>query len=66
MKNSPINEIGDCGPRYEMFALLDAMQETGYTNMFNAPRILRDKFGISRKASYEIFSQWTANFSKEV
>ena len=66
MKNSPINEIGTSGPRFEMFSLLDAMQETGYTNMFNAPRILRDKFGISRKASYEIFSQWTANFSKEV
>ena len=65
MDKQQINEIGMCGPRYEMFALLDALQETGYTNMFNAPRVLRDKFGITKIRSYEIFQEWTENFKAQ-
>ena len=49
----------------EMHLMLDALQETGYTNMFNAPRVLRDHFGITKTRSYEIFQEWTENFKAQ-
>ena len=46
------------------FAWLDALRESGSCNMMEAPRWLRDEFGISKKQSVDITSMWMQNFGK--
>jgi len=48
-----------------IFAILDDWREQGTFNMFEAPRQLRSAFNMSKKQSYDVFSEWAENFGKE-
>lgn len=47
----------------EYFEFLDALRESGTINMFGAPKVLRDEFGLSKGESYDIFKAWTEKFN---
>lgn len=49
----------------EMFTFLDDLREGGSINMFGAPMILREEFGLSKAESFEVFTAWTKQFTKE-
>lgn len=44
------------------FDFLDAVRESGAINMFMAPRVLQEEFGLSKAESFEIFKAWTEKF----
>jgi|TARA_Y100000033_G_scaffold9154_1_gene8327 hypothetical protein len=50
----------------EHYFYLDALQDSGEINMFEAPRHLRDEFGLSKQESYAIFSAWSNDKAEEV
>ena len=43
----------------EYFDFLDDMQESGATNMFMAPMLLKDAFDLDRQEAVKIFTAWT-------
>lgn len=47
----------------EHLEYLDALRESGETNMYGAGPWLRDSFGVSRDESHEILGYWMASFS---
>ena len=47
----------------EYFEFLDALRELGTINMFGAPKLLQDEFGLSKGESFEIFKAWAENFN---
>jgi len=49
----------------EYFNFLDELRESGSINMFGAPAVLRDVFGLSKSESFEVFKAWTEQFNKE-
>lgn len=48
----------------EMFTFLDDLRESGQINMFGAPKVLQDAFGITKGESFEVFKAWTESFEK--
>lgn len=46
-----------------LFDFLDMLREEGCINMFGAPQVLRDEFGLSKSESFEIFKKWTERFN---
>lgn len=48
----------------EMFTFLDDLRESGQINMFGAPKVLQEAFGISKAESFEVFKAWTETFSQ--
>jgi len=46
----------------EYFDFLDALRESGSINMFGAPKVLQEEFGLSKGESFEIFTAWTEKF----
>lgn len=42
----------------EYYFYLDALQDSGEINMNEAPRHLRDEFGLSKKESYLTLIAW--------
>ena len=42
----------------EYYVYLEALQESGKINMFEAPRLLQDNFELSKEESFAIFSAW--------
>ena len=49
----------------DFFEFLDALRESGSINMFGAPAVLRDMYGLSKSESFQIFKAWTEQFNKE-
>ncbi len=47
----------------EYFEFLDSLRDSGEINMFGAPRVLQDMFGISKYEARDIVSAWMENFS---
>lgn len=45
------------------FEFLNELRESGQINMFGAPRVLMESFGLDKKESKEIFVAWTKQFS---
>ena len=43
----------------EIFDFLEKLRESGEINMFGAPAVLVDTFGISKHEAREIFKRWT-------
>ena len=39
----------------EMFIFLDKLRESGTINMFGAPKVLEESFGLSKKEAREVF-----------
>lgn len=46
-----------------IFKFLDSLRESGQMNMFGAPKVLREAFGLTKSESFEAFKAWTDNFS---
>jgi len=47
------------------FGFLHALRDSGEVNMFLAPTVLRDTFGLGKKESYEIVVDWNRTFQEE-
>lgn len=47
------------------FDYLDRLQQSGITNMFNAPRYLKKEFGLDKKNSILIFKEWVKDAEKK-
>ena len=48
----------------EYFEYLDALRESGVTNMFGAGAYLEDHFGLSRYEARDILLEWIQSFGK--
>ena len=48
----------------EYFAYLDALRESGVTNMFGAAPYLMDEYGLSRSEARTVLMSWMQNFEK--
>jgi hypothetical protein len=46
----------------EYFDFLDALREGGSINMFGAPSVLQQEFGLTKSEAFEIFTAWTEKF----
>jgi len=49
----------------EMFTFLDDLREGGSINMFGAPKVLQEVFGLTKAESFEVFTAWTKQFTEE-
>ena len=45
----------------EYYFYLDALQDSGEINMFEAPRYLQDEFGITKAEAFVMFSAWATH-----
>ena len=45
------------------FEFLNELRESGQINMFGAPRVLMESFGLDKEEAKEIFIAWTEQFS---
>lgn len=45
------------------FTFLDELRESNKINMFGAPSVLRETFGINKQNARDIFLEWTENFT---
>ena len=45
------------------FEFLNELRESGQINMFGAPRVLMESFGLEKKEAKDIFVAWTEQFS---
>ena len=48
------------------FMFLDDIREDGQINMFEAPRVLRDMFGLDKQESFAIVQEWMKSKEKKV
>ena len=46
----------------EYFKVLDDLRASGTINMFGAPKVLQDMFGLTKAEAFEIFTAWTEEF----
>ena len=46
-----------------IFKFLDSLRESGQINMFGAPQVLREAFGLTKSESVDAFKAWADNFS---
>lgn len=49
----------------EEFEYLNALRESGETNMFGAGRYLQNDFGLSKYEARDIVLAWMKSFNKE-
>ena len=47
------------------FEFLNNLRESGEINMFGAPAVLREVFDLSKQESYDVFTAWAEQFSKQ-
>ena len=45
------------------FEFLNELRESGQINMFGAPRVLQDEFGLEKREAREIVSAWMEQFA---
>ena len=43
-------------------AFLDSLRESGAINMYGAPSVLQEAFGLDRKTSLAVFGYWAETF----
>lgn len=46
------------------FGFLDNLRESGSINMFGAPEVLRNAFGLTKQESHDVFLDWTKTFEE--
>lgn len=44
------------------FEFLNALRESGQINMFGAPHVLQDEFGLEKHEAREIVTAWMKQF----
>lgn len=49
----------------EMFGYLYALRDSGLINMFEAPRHIRENYGLDKKQSYAVFQEWTEEVNSQ-
>ncbi len=49
----------------EVFQYLDALRESGVTNMYGAGAFLRDRFDFSKQEAREFLMAWMEQFKNE-
>ncbi len=59
--NAKVYETPD---KKEVFNYLDALRESGVTNMFGASPYLEDRFGMTRRDARASLLAWMENFGK--
>lgn len=47
------------------FDFLNEVREMGVMNMFMAPKVLQEEFGLSKPEAMEVFLAWTNQFNLE-
>ncbi|MAT13253.1 MAG: hypothetical protein CMM02_19825 [Rhodopirellula sp.] len=57
----PKGELNDA--RDEIFNYLHELRESGTINMFGAPQVIQDVFGLPKNVAREIFIEWTQTFT---
>jgi hypothetical protein len=51
--------MGDSVMGNEMFIFLDKLRDSGKINMFGAPKVLEESFGLSKKEAIQVFKAWS-------
>jgi len=46
----------------EVFEYLDALRESGVTNMYGATPFVQEEFGVSRRAGHKLLGWWMQTF----
>jgi hypothetical protein len=49
----------------EIFEFLNDLREGGTINMFSAPKVIENEFGLSKQDAVAVFWEWTNEFEKE-
>lgn len=57
-------EFGRPKERETTYRFLYRLQAGGSINMYGAPKVLQDTFGLSRKLAYQLFKDWTENWKQ--
>jgi len=67
VKSSSIlrNELKE-GVVKDMHTFLDALRDSGVTNMFGAAPYLQNEFGLDKKEAREVLANWTQSFSENL
>ena len=55
-------EFGLPKARETTYRFLYQLQAEGKINMYGAPKILQQKFGLDRRTSYVLFQDWADNW----
>ena len=50
--------------KQEVFYYLDALRESGETNMFGAGPYVQEEFGLSKKESRAVVGDWMRTYSE--
>jgi hypothetical protein len=61
-----IDEILDEGAVKDMHTFLDALRDSGVTNMFGASPYLQKEFGIDQKSAREVLANWMRSFNEGI
>lgn len=48
----------------DVFTYLDALRESGITNMWGAAPYIEAQFGVSRKEAIKLLGEWMETFDK--
>ena len=61
-----IDEMLDEGVVKDMYIFLDALRDSGVTNMFGAAPYLQDEFGLDKREARQVLSNWMQSFSENL
>ena len=61
-----IDEILDEGVVKDMHVFLDALRDSGVTNMFGAAPYLQKEFGLDKRESRQVLANWMQSFSESL
>ena len=51
-------------PQQAWFDYLDNVRESGIINMFGAPALLQERFGLPKSVAKQVFQEWTLTYTK--
>ena len=50
--------------KQDVFNFLDGLRNSGKMNMFGAPTILQENYGLNRQDAMSIWKEWTEKFNE--
>ena len=63
--NEPPTPVDKVPTRDEVFGFLNALRDSGVTNMFGAAPYIREEFGINRYEANRFLVQWMDSFKRD-